>query len=92
MEMNTSSNKTPTTFIPFHTNYDYKGGLLTNKDFYVQFLAQYYVIPQNSYHMYDISVVVNLLGSSPGTALHLQCKVQRVPSNTTHKKRDKEDL
>ncbi len=75
MEMNTSGNKKTTTCIPFHTNCEYMGGLITNKDLYVQFLAQYYVIPQNSYHMYDFSVVVNLLGSSPGTALHLRCKV-----------------
>lgn len=32
-EMNTGSTKTPTTFIPFYTNYCYKGRLSINKDF-----------------------------------------------------------
>lgn len=82
MEMNTSGNK-KTTCIPFHTNYEYMGGLLTNKDFYVQFLAQYYVIPQNSYHMYNFSVVVNLLGSSPDSiALAMQSVKSPIKHNS----------
>lgn len=31
-EMNTSGSKTPTTFIPIHTNDDYRGRLSINKD------------------------------------------------------------
>ncbi len=33
-EINTS--KTPTTCIPFHTNYDYRGRLSINKDYYLK--------------------------------------------------------
>ncbi len=56
-EMNSGS-ETSTTFGSFHTNYDYWGRLLINKDlFSCRFLVQYYVM--NSKHFYHSAWFVN---------------------------------
>lgn len=60
----------------FSKNYDYCGRLSINKDLLqAQFLEQYCVIDLVRVfwgYMYGFSVIVNLPGSSPSKALHLQ--------------------
>ncbi len=50
--MTTSKSKTPATFIPFHTNHEYKGGLLINKDYLslINIFTQFLNTTKHFYH------------------------------------------
>lgn len=50
--MNTTGSKTPTTFSPFHTDYDYMDRLLINEDLFLDFSLQ------NT--MYDLKTLLPL--------------------------------
>ncbi len=97
-ETNSRDSKRPTTFVPYHTRYDYRADYWLLKTSFAWFLSQccamiskyFYSSPwcvnlyillfasHNQLHRNGCSEVVNLLGSTPGTALHLHESQQKI--------------